>query len=103
MPAAKSTPNTATGSNVPRVASENFCFHVSGRRHKCSLRALRLMGVIPNFYSVLSARESGAHLVFTNTALGLAGRLGTKLVREFLSQPLTRRTCPGMKDNEHGV
>jgi hypothetical protein len=31
----------------------------------------------------------GAHLVFTNTALGLAGRLGTNLVREFLSKRLT--------------
>ncbi len=31
----------------------------------------------------------GAHLVFTNTAIGLAGRLGTNLVREFLSKRLT--------------
>jgi hypothetical protein len=31
----------------------------------------------------------GAHLVFTNTALGLAGRLATNLVREFLSKRLT--------------
>jgi hypothetical protein len=31
----------------------------------------------------------GAHLVFTNTALGLAGRLGTNLIREFLSKRLT--------------
>jgi hypothetical protein len=31
----------------------------------------------------------GAHLVFTNTALGTAGRLGTNLVREFLSKRLT--------------
>ena len=31
----------------------------------------------------------GAHLIFTNTALGLAGRLGTNLIREFLSKRLT--------------
>jgi hypothetical protein len=31
----------------------------------------------------------GAHLVFTNAALGLAGRLGTNLIREFLSKRLT--------------
>jgi hypothetical protein len=28
-------------------------------------------------------------MVFTNTALGLAGRLGPNLVREFLWKPLT--------------
>jgi Carboxypeptidase regulatory-like domain len=31
----------------------------------------------------------GAHLVFTNAALGLVGRLGTNLIREFLSKRLT--------------
>ena len=31
----------------------------------------------------------GAHLIFANTALGLAGRLGTNLIREFLSKRLT--------------
>jgi hypothetical protein len=31
----------------------------------------------------------GAHLVFTNAAVGLAGRVGTNLAREFLSKHLT--------------
>ena len=31
----------------------------------------------------------GAHLVFTNAAVGLAGRIGTNLIREFLSKRLT--------------
>ena len=31
----------------------------------------------------------GANLVFTNTAVGLAGRIGTNLMREFLSKRLT--------------
>ena len=31
----------------------------------------------------------GAHLVFTNTAVGLAGRIGTNLMREFLSKRIT--------------
>jgi hypothetical protein len=34
--------------------------------------------------------DRGASLVFTNAALGLAGRLGTNLIREFLSKRLTR-------------
>jgi hypothetical protein len=32
----------------------------------------------------------GANLVFTNAAIGFAGRVGTNLVREFLSKLLTR-------------
>jgi hypothetical protein len=31
----------------------------------------------------------GAHMVFTNAAVGLAGRVGTNLMREFLSKRLT--------------
>lgn len=38
----------------------------------------------------------GAHLVFTNTAIGLAGRLGTNLMREFFSKRLTTNV-PGNK------
>jgi Carboxypeptidase regulatory-like domain len=44
-------------------------------------------GALSNLYYPQSSR--GAHLVFTNTAIGLAGRLGTNLVREFLSKRLT--------------
>jgi hypothetical protein len=42
---------------------------------------------LSNLYYPEASR--GAHLVFTNTALGLAGRLGTNLIREFLSKRLT--------------
>jgi hypothetical protein len=38
--------------------------------------------------------DRGASLVFTNAALGLAGRLGTNLIREFLSKRLTK-SVPG--------
>ena len=38
----------------------------------------------------------GAHLVLTNTAIGLAGRLGTNLMREFFSKRLTTNV-PGNK------
>jgi hypothetical protein len=31
----------------------------------------------------------GVHLVFTNAAVGLAGRVGGNLIREFLSRRLT--------------
>ena len=44
-------------------------------------------GALSNLYYPQANR--GAHLVFTNTAIGLAGRLGTNLVREFLSKRLT--------------
>ena len=44
-------------------------------------------GALSNLYYPKADR--GAHLVFTNTAVGLAGRLGTNLLREFLSKRLT--------------
>jgi hypothetical protein len=44
-------------------------------------------GALSNLYYPQANR--GAHLVFTDTAIGLAGRLGTNLVREFLSKRLT--------------
>ncbi|HWY07875.1 MAG TPA: carboxypeptidase-like regulatory domain-containing protein [Candidatus Acidoferrales bacterium] len=44
-------------------------------------------GALSNLYYPKANR--GAHLVFTNTAVGLAGRVGTNLMREFLSKRLT--------------
>ena len=44
-------------------------------------------GALSNLYYPKANR--GAHLVFTNTAIGLAGRVGTNLLREFLSKRLT--------------
>jgi hypothetical protein len=44
-------------------------------------------GALSNLYYPQANR--GAHLVFTNTAVGLAGRMGTNLIREFLSKRLT--------------
>lgn len=44
-------------------------------------------GALSNLYYPKANR--GAHLVFTNTAVGLAGRVGTNLLREFLSKRLT--------------
>jgi Carboxypeptidase regulatory-like domain len=44
-------------------------------------------GALSNLYYPKANR--GANLVFTNTALGLAGRVGTNLMREFLSRRLT--------------
>jgi len=44
-------------------------------------------GALSNLYYPNANR--GANLVFTNTALGLAGRVGTNLMREFLSRRLT--------------
>ena len=44
-------------------------------------------GALSNLYYPPGNR--GARLVFTNTAIGLAGRLGTNLLREFLSKRLT--------------
>src|ERR1700722_880178 len=44
-------------------------------------------GALSNLYYPKANR--GAHLVFTNTAIGLAGRVGTNLMREFLSKRLT--------------
>jgi hypothetical protein len=44
-------------------------------------------GALSNLYYPQGNR--GAHLVFFNTAIGLAGRMGTNLVREFLSKRLT--------------
>jgi len=38
--------------------------------------------------------DRGANLVFTNAAVGLAGRVGTNLIREFLSKRLTK-SVPG--------
>ena len=44
-------------------------------------------GALSNLYYPKANR--GAHLVFTNTAVGLAGRVATNLLREFLSRRLT--------------
>ena len=44
-------------------------------------------GALSNLYYPNANR--GANLVFTNAALGLAGRVGTNLMREFLSKRLT--------------
>jgi len=45
-------------------------------------------GALSNLYYPKADR--GASLVFTNAAVGLAGRLGTNLIREFLSKLLTK-------------
>jgi hypothetical protein len=45
-------------------------------------------GALSNLYYPKADR--GANLVFTNAAVGLAGRLGTNLIREFLSKLLTK-------------
>jgi hypothetical protein len=44
-------------------------------------------GALSNLYYPKANR--GANLVFTNAAMGLAGRVGTNLIREFLSKRLT--------------
>jgi hypothetical protein len=44
-------------------------------------------GALSNLYYPKANR--GAHLVFTNAAVGLAGRVGTNLLREFFSKRLT--------------
>ena len=44
-------------------------------------------GALSNLYYPQANR--GAHLVFTNAAVGLAGRVGGNLLREFLSKRLT--------------
>jgi hypothetical protein len=44
-------------------------------------------GALSNLY--YPAANRGAHLVFTNAAVGLAGRVGGNLLREFLSNRLT--------------
>jgi hypothetical protein len=44
-------------------------------------------GALSNLY--YPAANRGAHLVFTNAAVGLAGRAGTNLVREFVSKHVT--------------
>jgi hypothetical protein len=44
-------------------------------------------GALSNLYYPKANR--GANLVFTNTAVGFAGRVGTNLMREFLSKRLT--------------
>ncbi len=44
-------------------------------------------GALSNLYYPKANR--GANLVFTNTAVGLAGRVGTNLMREFLSKHLS--------------
>jgi hypothetical protein len=49
-------------------------------------------GALSNLYYPASSR--GASLVFTNAAIGLAGRAGQDLVREFLFKHLTRNV-PG--------
>ena len=51
-------------------------------------------GALSNLYYPKADR--GANLVYTNAAVGLAGRLGTNLIREFLSKLLTRNV------SEHG-
>ena len=53
-------------------------------------------GALSNLYYPKANR--GAHLVFTNTAVGLAGRIGTNLMREFLSKRITTNV-PG--DGKH--
>jgi hypothetical protein len=45
-------------------------------------------GALSNLYYPKADR--GANLVYTNAAVGLAGRLGTNLIREFLSKLLTK-------------
>jgi carboxypeptidase family protein len=52
-------------------------------------------GALSNLYYPQANR--GAHLVFTNTAVGLAGRVGTNLLREFLSKRLTTN-APGDRE-----
>jgi hypothetical protein len=49
-------------------------------------------GAISNLYYPASSR--GASLVFTNAAIGIAGRAGQDLVREFLSKRITKHV-PG--------
>jgi hypothetical protein len=44
-------------------------------------------GALSNLYYPKANR--GANLVFTNAAIGFAGRIGTNLMREFLSKRLT--------------
>jgi len=44
-------------------------------------------GALSNAYYPHADR--GANLVFTNAAIGLAGRAGSTVLREFLSRPLT--------------
>jgi hypothetical protein len=44
-------------------------------------------GALSNLYYPQANR--GVHLVFTNAAVGLAGRIGTNLLREFFSKHLT--------------
>lgn len=44
-------------------------------------------GALFNLYYPKANR--GAHLLFTNTAVGLEGRVATNLLREFLSKRLT--------------
>ena len=44
-------------------------------------------GALSNLYYPSANR--GAHLVFTNAAIGLAGRLGTNLLREFVTKRMT--------------
>jgi hypothetical protein len=44
-------------------------------------------GALSNLYYPKANR--GANLVFTNAAIGFAGRIGTNLMREFLSKCLT--------------
>jgi hypothetical protein len=44
-------------------------------------------GALSNLYYPKANR--GANLVFTNAAVGFAGRIGTNLMREFLSKRLT--------------
>jgi hypothetical protein len=50
-------------------------------------------GALSNLYYPKANR--GANLVFTNTAVGLAGRVGTNLMREFLSKRLTTNVQGG--------
>jgi hypothetical protein len=52
-------------------------------------------GALSNLYYPQANR--GAHLVFTNFALGLAGRLGTNLLREFVSKRITTNVPGGGK------
>ena len=53
-------------------------------------------GALSNLYYPKANR--GANLVFTNAALGLAGRVGTNLMREFLSKRLTTNVPSDRKE-----
>ena len=57
-------------------------------------------GALSNAYYPHADR--GANLVFTNAAIGLAGRAGSTVLREFLSKPLTTHVPGNGKPNVPG-